>query len=303
MNKSRLLKYFLFLVIFFNYSCEYRFTAIKPEDLDNKNIFPKVGADLLSVKGKPSPEEQNKLVVVSVHGFTATPYENKFLLDYLTKKDGNILTSRVMLGGHGTDVEDFENSTWKDWQKPLEDELDKLNLLGYKNVSVITTSTGGTLLLEILSRKNYQNLKKVVMIAPLLIFSNKTMQFVDLVKSLGIRSMPNDLEEESVGNWYRERPLNSLSQLNQLTLKVRDLLEKGVKISDDTEFQIIQSLAENTVDPLSTVLIRYGLTAKTEVLFFDSKRHIPIVPFNDFTEKDRKTMDEIYQGVYRFISP
>jgi len=74
-NKKQILKYFSALILFLNTSCEYRFTAIKPEDLDNKNISPKVGADLLSAKGKPSPEEQKKLVIVSVHGFTATPYE------------------------------------------------------------------------------------------------------------------------------------------------------------------------------------------------------------------------------------
>ena len=291
-------KHLLLLLLLALCACQSHFTAITPADLDNKNVEPTVGADLLSLKGV-SAEAVDQDVVVTAHGYTATPYENKAILDHLTAR--GLLGSRVMLGAHGTDIEEFEKSTWRDWQKPLESELDLLEALGYQHLNVLTTSTGGPLLLELLSRKSYPHLEKIVMVAPLLEFSNKTFQFVNAVKFLGIRSLPNDLKGHAVGNWYHERPLTTLSQLSSLSALMRQKLDKGLPLPPQVEVLIIQSRNDGTVDPISAALLAQGLKAKLKIRIVDSSLHIPTAPYPDWKPADYLLKDQLFSEITNFL--
>src|SRR5262245_17365486 len=48
-----------------------------------------------------------------LHGFTATPYDMRFLGSALHGRD--VTVSAVCLPGHATSPEDMERHTWSDW--------------------------------------------------------------------------------------------------------------------------------------------------------------------------------------------
>lgn len=283
-------------------ACQSSFTALTPADLDNPGVDPQVGPDLLSAKGAPTAAQAQSLAIVTTHGYTATPYENKALLDFLTTTPQNHLGSRVMLGAHGEDVEIFERSSWQDWQKPLEAELDKLEALGYQQIALVTTSTGGTLALELLARKNYPHLKKLVLVAPLVVTANKALQFADLVKLIGIRSMPTDLQGHAVGNWYRERPVTTLIQLNQICARVRGQLEQGISLPG-IKTLIIQSDQDGTVDPLSSAMVARGISQDVKLRVISSNQHLPTSPYPDWKPEDYTLKDQLFNEIADFIKP
>lgn len=284
-------------------ACQSSFTAFTPQDLDSGQVKPSVGADLLSAKAPPDAAAKDVPVVVTAHGYGATSYENKAILDYLTAAPYQLLGSRVMLGAHGTNVYEFEKSSWQDWQKPLETELDQLESLGYKHINVLTTSTGGSLMLELLSRKRFAHLEKLVMVAPLVSFSNKTFQFAELIKLLGIRSIPGELQGHAVGNWYRERPVTTLVQLSNLTNLVRQRLEAGLILPTELQVMIVQSNQDGTVDPVSAGLLAQGLKGGAlKIRVVSSKQHVPTAPYPDWAEADYTLQKQLFTEIGQFYT-
>ena len=56
--------------------------------------------------------------VVCVHGFTGTPYEMRYLGDRLAGAGYHV--HGLLLPGHGTRVEDLEQTRWTDWTASVE---------------------------------------------------------------------------------------------------------------------------------------------------------------------------------------
>jgi carboxylesterase len=59
--------------------------------------------------------------------------------------------SQVLLDGHGRDYQSFKASTWQDWSAAITREYEKLVALGYTKISMVGSSTGGTLILQLVS--------------------------------------------------------------------------------------------------------------------------------------------------------
>lgn len=88
--------------------------------------------------------------VVCVHGFTGTPYEMRYLGDQLARAGFHVHGLR--LPGHGTRVEDLDETRWSDWADAVEDAYDTLRLL-CRQVAVVGQSLGGLLSLHLASRR------------------------------------------------------------------------------------------------------------------------------------------------------
>ena len=88
--------------------------------------------------------------VVCVHGFTGTPYEMRYLGDRLAGAGFNVHGLR--LPGHGTRVEDLDQTKWSDWANAVEDAYDELRML-CSQVAVVGQSLGGLLALHLASRR------------------------------------------------------------------------------------------------------------------------------------------------------
>lgn len=278
------------------------FAQTQPNDIDHAHVPPRVGPDLLSDKGQPSAEERDKTVIVTAHGFAATPFENHYLLNWLLNQSDQYLGSRVMLGGHGESVEAFARARWRDWQSPLERELRKLHKLGYQNQVVFATSTGGTLLLELLSRVHFPAIKKLVLVAPIIEPYDRLMRAATVARhSQLVPSIANTFGEEYIGCWYRELPLTAIEQLDRLTRKTRNLLTQGLKLPSQLQILIVQSRREVVVDRRSAFKIIDGLIHNhVELLFLDSHWHLPILPRVD-EPREEALKNWVYGRIYEFI--
>ncbi|PKL76306.1 MAG: hypothetical protein CVV27_10915 [Candidatus Melainabacteria bacterium HGW-Melainabacteria-1] len=275
------------------------FPHTRPEDLDHPHNPPKVGPELLSQQGTPSPKDADRPVVVTVHGFSATPFETHFLLKWLRERD--FLGSQVMLGAHGEHIEAFRQASWRDWQAPLESELRALQKLGYRNQIVLSTSTGGTLMLDLLSRSYFPALRKLVMVAPIVEPYDRLMRVTPLARhSRIVPSILNSFDDEYIGCWYRELPLSAIVQLDRLTRRVRSQLRRGLKLPSQLQVLILQSRRDLVVDRRSAFAVADGLTQNhVEVLLLDSHWHLPILPREDPREEAIK--DWVYARILDFL--
>ncbi|MNK70409.1 Carboxylesterase [compost metagenome] len=277
--------------------------VINAGDLDDGSIAKKsvLVSELVS---SPTDVQKAGKVAILAHGFSASTYEMQALEDYLEGK--GYLVSNVLLGGHGTSVTDFEKTTWKDWGKPVADEYKKLREMGFQDVSVVGASTGGTLFLEMLGSQQLTPApRRVVLVAPLVLFKEKTIAFSGLLEWLGAKSSPNNLGQNAVGNWYRNRPVSTLKSLVDLTEVVKGQLRGGISLDASTKALVIQSDQDPTVDPESTKLILSGVKGDIRLQMIHSKLHVPIRLPNvdrDWTETEITQQQALLADIDRFIA-
>jgi carboxylesterase len=81
-----------------------------------------------------------------IHGFTGTPQNIRPLGDFLARRGFTVLAPR--LAGHGTTIEDFEQSGAEDWIGTINTGLDQLRHT-CSTVFAIGISMGGTLALHL----------------------------------------------------------------------------------------------------------------------------------------------------------
>jgi carboxylesterase len=220
-------------------------------------------------------------VIICVHGYGACTYEWEEFRDYAAV-DGRVYTSLVLLGGHGRDIQDLENTTWRDWQAPIMAEYDSLVNLGFTHLSFAGSSTGASFLLEYFSRNAFNGKsvlpEECILIDPIIIPANKTLNIVDLVgPTMG--NFPLKLENDAQKrHWYTNRPASTLSQLNDVIEVVRSKLEKGITLPAGSKAKVYKSTNDDSADPASALLIYKGCTDhdgnKIEVEMVDSDLHV-----------------------------
>jgi carboxylesterase len=88
--------------------------------------------------------------VVCVHGFTGTPYDMRFLGGELAR--GGYHVHGLRLPGHGTRVEDLDETRWQDWADAVEDAFDEMRL-SCSRVAVVGLSLGGLLSLHLAAKR------------------------------------------------------------------------------------------------------------------------------------------------------
>lgn len=254
----------------------------------------------------PSPTDVQKAgkVAILAHGYSASTYEMQALEDYLEGK--GYLVSNVLLGGHGTSVTDFEKTTWKDWGSPLAAEYKKLRDMGFQNVSIVGASTGSSLFIELLGSQQLTPApKRVVLVAPLVMFREKAIAFTGVLEWFGAKSSPNNLGQNAVGNWYRNRPVSTLRSLVDLTEVVKGQLRTGITLDASTKALIIQSDQDPTVDPESAKMVLAGLKGDVALRMLHSKLHVPIRLPNvdrDWTEQEIAQQQALLAEIDSFIS-
>jgi esterase/lipase len=278
------------------------FDQILPDDLDHLHIPPRVGPIWLSQAEKPTAAQQQNPALITVHGFSATPFESHYLLDYLLEKHPQWQAARVMLGAHGSDIAEFRQASWQDWQAPLEQELAALLRLGYANQTLIATSTGCALLLELLSRRAFPGVQKLVLIAPLVQTREKLVKLVSWARKAGVQSVANDFDPDWIRCWYRELPLHAVEQLHLLCSELQRLLKRGLHLPSELEILIVQSRGDRVVDPKSAQILTQALKHNhVEVLWLDSRWHLPILPRKD-EPRENAIKDRVFARVDQFLS-
>ena len=273
------------------------------KDLDTGN-FKKTSVLVSETVPTPTDSQKAAKVAVLAHGYSASTYEMQALQEYLQTK--GFLVSNVLLGGHGTSVDQFAGTTWKDWGSPVAEEYRKLRELGFQDVSVVGASTGGSLFIEMLaSQKLTPAPQRVVLVAPLVMFQAKTVAFTGLLEWFGAKSSPNDLGQNAEGNWYRNRPVSTLKSLVDLTEIIKGRLRTGIPLDASTKALIIQSDQDPTVAPDSAKLVLSGLQGSVSLRMIHSQQHVPIRPPHvdrDWTAVEIAQQQELLADIERFIS-
>lgn len=281
--------------------------VINAEDLDSGQISKQSILASAADHSSLSAEQRKKAkVAVLTHGYTASTYEMSALQAHLEKQ--GYLVSNVLLGGHGTKVEDFAASTWKDWGKPVADEYKKLRALGFENIAVVGSSTGGALFIEMLgSQQLAPQPQRVVLVAPLVVFSAKdrVIAFAGLMEWFGINNFPKTMKQQTEGNWYRNRPTSTLRSLVDLTEIVKEQLREGIALDKSTKVLVIQSDQDPTVDPESARMVQRGLKGSVSLRIIPSSLHVPTWPVGvdrDWTDQEIQQQKELFVEIDEFIS-
>lgn len=264
---------------------------------------------LLSAKIlNPTLVDLNKPVVICVHGFSACTFEWIEFRDFATSL-GTFNTSIVLLGGHGTNYEDFKKASWEDWQNPIIEEYNKLVNLGYTNINIAGSSTGAPLILNMIyeNKVNTSNLKNLFLIDPIIVPSNKTLSLVKVVGPL-LSYTETTFTPGEVGFWYRFRPYQALNELNQLTKKVRKKIEKGITLPQGVKLQVYKSEKDDAADPISAVIIEKGITLNDQspisVQMISSNLHVftRLSGRTGVTGDDVKNQENTFQSMLQKIN-
>ncbi len=269
-------------------------------DIDHPHVAPRIGAEKLSQR---DPHDLEDPVIVSAHGFAATPFENYFILEWLKTQIPTLRSSRVMLGGHGNSIEEFRSARWQDWQRPLVQEIKTLSQQGYQNIWLLSTSTGGALVLDMLKNMQFPALKKLVFIAPIVEPYDKIMRLTHYADfSFLVKSIPNTFEKKWQGAWFRELPLSAIRELDHLTRRVRHSLKGGLYLPPELEIMVIQSRRDVVVDRRSAFYVQDGLKNNhVESLMLNSKWHLPVFD-RPLDLRESQIKDWVFQRVLQFLT-
>jgi carboxylesterase len=244
--------------------------------------------------------EASKKVFICVHGFSATNFEWQEFAGYCKGKP-DALVSRVLLGGHGRDYEDFKNASWKDWQAPILEEYNALRDLGFTNITLVGSSTGCPLILDLLRGNHLSEdvLKGIYFIDPIVVPSNKQLSLAPIVGGTVIQYTESGLDEGEYGYWYTYRPQEALKELNKLTKDIRKGLEKKDFKKYSQRIHVYKTERDGSADPVSAVILKEGLK-NCVVTMVDSDLHVftrlkgrPSVSDRDI-ELQQHAFEEIY---------
>ena len=257
--------------------------------------------------------DRNKPVIICAHGYTACTYEWEEFRDF-AQADGRVYTSLVLLGGHGRDIQDFENTTWQQWQAPIMEEYDSLVKLGFKHLCLAGSSTGGTLIMEYISRKAFDGKavlpEKFFFIDPIVVPSSKLLHIISVVGPLLGNSPVERKTEAEKRHWYTNRPASTLEQLNDLCELMRSRLENGFSLPQDASATCYKSDVDDSVDPVTAVLIYKGLSdakgAKIDVQMVRSDFHVftQLAARVSVTAADRALQKRVFaEMIERSVAP
>lgn len=227
----------------------------------------------------PTAAEKARPVVIAVHGFSASTFEWDEFREWAGNRT-DFSISQVLMGGHGQDYETFRAATWQDWQQPVIEEYSRLEQAGYTNISLVGSSTGCSVLLEMLASGYFRDRlqpRHVLLVDPIVIPSNKTLSLVGIVGPLiGYTEVDNIGDEKKY--WYTYRPYQTLQELRNLTNKVRKELQRGITLPGTTAMKVYKSERDDAADPVSAVLIyqgvRTGAGQPIDVTMVPSELHV-----------------------------
>jgi carboxylesterase len=206
------------------------------------------------LKKSLSVEELSRPVAILVHGFTATPFEWVEFAETL-EKQGHWY-SVVTLGAHGDTLEAFRRSTWQEWAQPVFAEYQALVQRGFKNISIVASSTGAPLVIEALTRSNHplfsglQALprpKHVVMVDP--IFVDSGVELAAKLPNIFNAVLPQTkaFTNEEHLYWYAHRPFEAFDQLADLLKQLQNRSGSDYQALHGTSLKIYAADKDSTL--------------------------------------------------------
>lgn len=202
-----------------------------------------------------------------LHGFTSSPFELRFLADYLHKK--NFTVQAPLLPGHGLSPEFLKNINWQTWYAAAKNELFELRKQ-CSSVFIIGQSMGALLALHLSA--HYQ-VNGVAALSPALQLQNRFASLSHLIHKVYPfykKSTGPDIHAEIENIAYDKIPLKAVSQLLKLSKHIKDDLQ-DIYIP----VLIIYARQDHVVSPKGAVYIYERLSSKEKrILALDESFHI-----------------------------
>jgi carboxylesterase len=216
--------------------------------------------------------ENSKVGIVLVHGFTSTPSVMRPWAEFL---NGHGFTVSVpLLPGHGTSLEDLENTTWQQWPREIEIHLIQL-LDKCEKVFIFGFSMGGAASLQVAARYQSQ-LAGLILVNPMIhraggwpIAVKFASRFIKSIATAG-----SDIKKLGVVQWkYDRTPLRAAHQLLLLLEHARPQLEKI-----NLPLLLLRSTEDHTLPSTNSriILDRIGSRIKEEVVLENSYHVAPL---------------------------
>ncbi|MFC4557687.1 alpha/beta hydrolase [Virgibacillus kekensis] len=190
----------------------------------------------------------NKTGVLVIHGFTGTTQSMRYLGERLAEEGYTVFGPR--LTGHGTDPEDMEKASYKDWTRDVERGLEKLKEQ-CDDVFVTGLSMGGTLTLYLAEKQ--EGIKGIVPI-------NAATHMPDLIQTYNelkdtdtrfVDGIGSDIKQEGVEELaYKKTPVRSMKEIIDLSEQVADDL-----IQIKTPALVVSSNVDHVVPPENSQVI------------------------------------------------
>ena len=167
--------------------------------------------------------------VYIIHGFTSTTHEIKDLAKYLGRKGFH--TKAKNLPGHGTDIEDCNNTKYSEWLEFVERDFAEM-LSENENMSIIGISMGGALALHLASMFP---INKIIVCATVLHFKDhKKLTWLNPITKYFYKSVPKNkrfdkkIRDQLKFNGYTHYPLVALNEYFKMAKIIRKELKKVI---------------------------------------------------------------------------
>lgn len=216
--------------------------------------------------------------VLLIHGFTGTPAHFRMLGRALNEHGYTVFAP--LLAGHGTTLEDMDRTGRREWIESAEEGL-RLLRDRFGTVHVGGLSMGGLLSLYLASEHPVASVTTID--TPMKLWDRRQplVHVVKYVQRFRTWENPEPVPEGEAAEYFIQYdgfPVGAASELVKLTKEVRRRLSKV-----SAPLLVIQSLADETVKPLSAEIIadRAG-SRDSRIVWLEHSRHNALLD----TERD-----------------
>lgn len=231
----------------------------------------------------PTPQDLEKHIIIAIHGYTASTFEWQEFVDWTDAAYGDTgpyRVSQILMGAHGTTYEAFKASKWQDWAESAKVEYQKLVDLGYTKISLVGSSTGATVCLEMIHSGFFNSTiapQNVFIVDGIIVSSIKTQSIANIVGPMLVYVESNQAAEQD-SFWYRFRPQETVRELNKMMKEGRKELESSIIAPEGTRVKVYHSANDPTASSTSAVLIYKGLKhadgSNIDVQIMESDIHV-----------------------------
>lgn len=230
--------------------------------------------------------------VLLVHGYTGSPAEMRLLGNYLHDRGGYTVLG-VRLAGHGTTVEELEQTVWQEWYKAVEEGVWELHKI-CRHIYLAGQSMGG--LLAIKAAAELPCIEKLALLATPIFLQDKRIPFIKILRFFIPRihtgQQSYNVPQEYMQG-YPEMPTKPVISLLELIKLCKQEYLKKIKAPT----LIVQGKADHTVAPRSADYIYEQLTvvpdSQKEILWLPESRHV--VTLDDARETVYETCLEFFE--------
>ncbi len=249
------------------------------------------GAEPWSAAGSGEPGTTG---IVVVHGFTGNPIATRSLGQRLAREGYTVEVP--LLPGHGTDHRDLGRTRYADWFAMVQRTVEHLREAGCHRVVVVGHSLGGTLAVDLASRRG-ELVEGVVAINPPIDDPQQAMAKVAPLLQHLVRYVPRDLaglptddiarpgvHEGSYATVSSKAAQSIITELPRIRAQLPDLTQPLL---------VVTSTRDHTVPPASSRTLMDSVGSdRVEELALERSYHVPMVDYD---------AERLEEAVVRFV--